>query len=153
MLPLQHIILEMIATGSTLEATADRLCCEVEALLPGVICSVLTVDRGGFLRPLSAPSLPLDYSAALDGIPIGHAADSCVTAAYLKKPVAVADVARDPKWTAFRHLVLPLGLAACWSSPISDASGMVLGTFAIYYRERRGAVEGEIRRVSCWERV
>jgi diguanylate cyclase (GGDEF)-like protein len=133
----------MIATGSSLEATADRLCSEVEALLPGVICSVLTVDRGGFLRPLSAPSLPSDYSAALDGIPIGPAAGSCGTAAYLKKPVAVADVASDPKWAAFRHLVLPLGLAACWSSPISDASGMVLGTFAIYYRERRGPSPAE----------
>jgi diguanylate cyclase (GGDEF)-like protein len=133
----------MIATGSTLEATADRLCSEVEALLPGVICSVLTVDRGGLLHPLSAPSLPADYSAALDGVPIGPETGSCGTAAYLKKPVAVVDVARDPKWAGFKHLVLPLGLAACWSSPISDASGMVLGTFAIYYREPRGPTAAE----------
>lgn len=82
----------------------------------------------------------------LDGVPIGPETGSCGTAAYLKQPVIVADVARDPKWTGFRHHILPLGLLACWSSPISDASGMVLGTFAIYYRERRGptAVEEQI---------
>lgn len=133
----------MIATGCALKATIDRLCEEVETLLPNGICSVLAVDRAGFLRPLSAPSLPLDYSAALDGVPIGPEAGSCGTAAYINGPVVSADIATDPKWAGFKHRALPLGLVACWSSPISDAAGVVLGTFAIYYRERRGPTAEE----------
>lgn len=138
----------MIATGHGLEATTDRLCVEVEALLPNGICSVIAVDRSGLLRPLSAPSLPPEYSAALDGVPIGPEAGSCGTAAYIKGPVVSADIATDPKWAGFSHLALPLGLVACWSSPISDATGAVLGTFAIYYRERRGPTAEEKRIVA-----
>ncbi len=143
MLALQNIILKMVATGESLEATADRLCIEVEARAPGVVCSVLTVDHAGLLHPLSSPSLPNDYSSALDGLAIGPTAGSCGTAAYLREAVAVTDIAQDPLWTKYKHLVLPLGFKACWSSPIRDAQGRVLGTFAFYYTECRGPNDAE----------
>ncbi|MBC9030821.1 EAL domain-containing protein [Sphingomonas sp. JC676] len=143
MLDLQNIILEMIAKGSPLASTTDRLCSQVEALLPDVICSVLTVDRARLLHPLSAPSLPADYSAALDGIAIGPDVGSCGTSAYLRTPVAVTDIANDAKWAEFKHHASQLGLKACWSSPIFGANGTVLGTFAFYYRERRGPTDVE----------
>lgn len=142
-LRLQNRVLEMVATGHLLEETIDRLCREVEAMSPGVVCSVLLVDRAGLLHPLSAPSLPASYSAALDGVAIGPEAGSCGTAAYLRMPVAVTDIASDPKWAGFSHLVLPLGFQACWSTPICDAIGDVLGTFAFYYPERRGPTDRE----------
>ncbi len=143
MLHLQNIILEMVATGKPLKYTMDRLCLAVEALAPGVICSMLRVDMNGVLHPLAAPSLPDSYSSALDGLIIGPQAGSCGAAAYHKRPVAVTDVATDPKWVTFRHRIVPLGLQACWSSPICDAAGQVLGTFAFYYREQRGPTEQE----------
>jgi diguanylate cyclase (GGDEF)-like protein len=143
MLHLQNTILEMVATGRSLSATMDRLCLEVEAMLPGLVCSVLRVDRDGALRPLSAPSLPEDYSTALDGLVIGPDVGSCGAAAYRKMPVAVVDIATDPKWSTFKHMALPLNLHACWSSPICDGGGRVLGTFAFYYREARGPTPQE----------
>ena len=121
----------------------DRLCLQVEAMLPNVVCSVLRVDCGGTLHPLSAPSLPQDYSAALDGLRVGPEVGSCGAAAYGRVPVTVADIATDPKWSTFKHLALPLGLRACWSSPICDVEGRVLGTFAFYYREARGPTPQE----------
>ena len=142
-LRLQNLILEMVAKGETIESTADRLCREVEGLQPDVICSVLSVDRSGLLHPLAAPSLPQTYSAALDGISIGPNVGSCGSAAYLRTPVAVIDIERDPRWENFKGLALPLGLKACWSSPICNAKGDVLGTFAFYYREQRGPTEFE----------
>jgi diguanylate cyclase (GGDEF)-like protein len=142
-LRLQNLILEMVAKGETIESTADRLCREVEGLQPDVICSVLSVDRSGLLHPLAAPSLPQAYSAALDGISIGPNVGSCGSAAYLRTPVAVIDIERDPRWENFKGLALPLGLKACWSSPICNAKGDVLGTFAFYYREQRGPTEFE----------
>lgn len=143
MLELQNIILEMVARGDDLKLTTDRLCGEVEALLPDIACSVLNVDRSGLVHPLSGPSLPEAYCAALDGFAIGPNAGSCGTAAYLRVPVTVTDIETDPRWADFKHLALPLGFRACWSSPICDSEGDVLGTFAFYYRENRGPTNAE----------
>jgi PAS domain S-box-containing protein len=38
----------------------------------------------------------------------------------------------------------PHGLEPCWSTPIRDSSGDVLGVFAVYTRERRGLDGGEL---------
>jgi diguanylate cyclase (GGDEF)-like protein len=141
-LQLQNIILEKIAKGDTLASTITRLCLEVEKLAPDVICSVLMVD-GCVLRPLAGPSLPADYSAALDGLEVGPVVGSCGTAAFLRSEVVVTDIARDPKWAEFKHLALPRGVRACWSSPILNAEGESVGTFAFYYRTCRGPTKFE----------
>lgn len=138
MLRLQNIILEMVAKGETLQATADRLCVEIERRFPSIVCSILRVDRGGFIHPLAAPSLPMEYSAALDGLAIGPRVGSCGTAAYLRASVAVTDIESDLRWSDYKAVPLSLGLRACWSSPICDGRGQVIGTFALYYREKRG---------------
>ena len=58
------------------------------------------------------------------------------------------DIDTDPRWAEYRHLTKPTGLRACWSSPIPNPQGASIGTFAFYYRERRGptALEQEIVR-------
>lgn len=148
MLKLQNAILEMVARGEALGAVADRLCREIEALAPGAVCSVLEVDQAGLLHPLAGPSLPDHYSSALEGTMIGPLVGSCGSAAYLSVPVTVTDIATDPRWADFADLALPLGLRACWSSPIMNGKGVVIGTFAFYYRECRGPTPLEQQLVS-----
>jgi len=138
---LQNQVLESVATGQPLASAMDLLCREAERLAPDVICTVLAVDASGHVRSLSSPSLPDHYAQAIDGIPIGPAAGSCGTAAYRGEPVEVRDIAVDPLWAAYRSLALPLGLLACWSSPIKARDGRVIGTFAFYYRTTRGPSE------------
>ncbi len=135
---LQNVVLEMVARGAPLARTAERICTEAEILAPGCICSVLTVDCEGAIHPLAGPSLPQAYSDALDGLKIGPQVGSCGTAAFLKAPVTVTDIRTDPLWENYRDLVLPLGLVACWSTPIFGNTGRVVGTFAFYYRLPRG---------------
>jgi diguanylate cyclase (GGDEF)-like protein len=136
---LQRDVLESLACAEPLEVVMDQLCRYAERLIPEVVCSVLSVDRAGRLHPLAAPSLPQHYSAALDNLPIGPDMGSCGTAAYLGEPIEVTDISTDPRWADYKHMVLPLGLCACWSSPIRAADGRVIGTFAFYYRTCRGA--------------
>lgn len=143
LLHLQNAILEMVATGIPLDVTMGRLCREIELELPEVTCSVLRVDRAGLLHPLAAPSLPADYCEALDGLAIGPDVGSCGSAAHHRLPIAATDLATDPRWTGYADAILPLGLRACWSSPICGADGRVLGTFAFYYREHRGPTAEE----------
>ncbi|SSC68476.1 putative bifunctional diguanylate cyclase/phosphodiesterase [Ciceribacter selenitireducens] len=139
---LQNKILEMIATGQSLGETVDLLCRTVEQTTPDIVCSVLALDAQKRLRHLSGPSLPKAYAAALDGTAIGPGVGSCGTAAFTESPVTVTDIATHPFWADFKHYALPLGLAACWSTPIIG-SGKVLGTFAFYFRTPRGPSEFE----------
>lgn len=138
MTELQNTILEMIAKGETLADTALRLCLEVERLVPDVVCSVVTVDELGRLHTLAAPSLPQSFCAAIEGLGIGPEVGTCGTAAHRGQEITTADIANDPRWADFKHLVLPLGIKACWSHPIFDARRRAVATFAFYYREKRG---------------
>lgn len=142
---LQNATLEAIARGEALAAIMTALCERVEVLAPGVVCSVVAIDDEFRLRPLAAPSLPRAYGEAVNGTPIGPRVGSCGTAIYRKSPVEVTDIAGDPHWEGYRELVLPLGLRACWSSPIAARDGRIVGSFAFYYREPRGATAFERR--------
>ena len=142
LLPLQNIILEKIATGQSLAETVDYLCREVETMSDDVVCSVLLLDDERRLRHLAGPSLPLEYTSAIDGIAIGHGVGSCGTAAFHGEPVLVEDIDTHEYWQPYKQLALPIGLKACWSTPIIG-SGKVLGTFAFYYRNVRGPSDQE----------
>lgn len=147
-LSLQKQILEMIARGIPLRETTRRICEEAERLAPNSLCSILLIDHDGRLRGLAAPSLPSSFCKAIEGVEIGPNVGSCGAAAYRRAPVTVTDIATDPLWNDYRHLALPLGLAACWSCPILGGDGEVLGTFAFYFPTRRGPNEDEERVVA-----
>lgn len=132
----QRRVLEKIAIGAPLAETLDVLCRDAEERASRHAYSVLLVDEDGKrLRHGAAPSLPDHYNAAVDGIAIGEGVGSCGTAAHRKAPVLVHDIAEDPLWKDFRALALPLGLRACWSTPILSTEGALLGTWAVYSRE------------------
>ncbi|HLF00525.1 MAG TPA: GAF domain-containing protein, partial [Anaerolineales bacterium] len=131
-------VLELIATGAPLQTVLTALIETMQARSAGMLCSVFRVDASGkHLRPVLAPSLPIEFVDALDGLPIGPDEGSCGTAAYRKELVAVSDIEHDPLWIKYRDLALRHGLRACWSKPILATDGRVLGTFSMYYREPR----------------
>ncbi len=126
-------VLDAVADGHSLNDVAQMLCQRVEEIVPGFVATVLRVDSGRRLRPLAAPSLPQAFCDGLDGAPIGDAVGSCGTAAFRGEPVLVLDVRTDPLWADYQDLPLPDSLRACWSSPIRDSGGDVVGTFAFYF--------------------
>ena len=135
---LQRDVLEAIAQDKPVREVMELICRRVEIMAPDVTCSILAVDESECLRPLAAPSLPDHFNAAVDGVAIGPKHGSCGTAAWRNEPVIVEDIETDPLWTDFKGLALPLGLLACWSSPITLRNGRVSGTFAFYYKQKRG---------------
>ncbi|MCK1515280.1 EAL domain-containing protein [Bradyrhizobium sp. 190] len=134
---LQQLIMGALADELPLTEIADRLCRRVEAIAPDVVASVLHVDSDGLVHPLGGPSLPDDYSRALDGVAIGPDVGSCGSAAYYGKPVLAEDLDTDPRWQPYKTRPLEVGMKACWSTPIKAKDGRVIGTFAFYFRERR----------------
>jgi signal transduction histidine kinase len=129
----QTAVMEEIASGASLSAVLDSVVCALEDLMPGSRCSILLLDEAGTLRHGSAPTLPADYSAAIDGLIPGPVAGSCGTAVHLGEPVIAVDVTTDPRWKQFRELAARHSLRACWSSPIR-CRFQVVGTFAVYHQ-------------------
>src|SRR6185312_6081056 len=141
----QKQVLEMIARGAPLNETLDTLVRVIDAQSE-MLGSILLLDADGLhLRHGAAPSLPPAYTAAIDGVQIGLSVGSCGTAAFTRRAVYVEDIASDPLGRDFKDLALPHGLRACWSTPILDSSGRVLGTFALYYRRPMLPTEKHLR--------
>jgi len=128
---------------------ADELLIGIESIFPEMYCSILEVDKEQeHIHTMSAPRLPREYSAAINGARLGPYAGSCGTAAYHREQVIVSDIANSPLWDDYKHLILPHGFKACWSTPvISSRSARVLATFAIYYNTIREPVKEELRMI------
>ena len=142
-------VLELAIEDRPLELTLEALVHIVEQnSTSGVIASILLLDADGrHLRHGAAPSLPDAYNGAIDGIEIGPDVGSCGTAAFTGQAVFVTDISTDPKWKDFKDLAKEHGLGACWSIPIVSGAGKVLGTFAMYHREPREPVSGDLELV------
>jgi signal transduction histidine kinase/ActR/RegA family two-component response regulator len=131
----QAAILRRVSADAELAEVLERIVDLCEEQFPGKIFSVLLLDEDGRrLRPGASGRLPAAWVAAVDGVEIGREVGSCGSAAARAERVIVSDIASDPKWADFRDLALSHGLRACWSEPIRDARGEVLGTFATYSR-------------------
>lgn len=82
----------------------------------------------------AAPSIPASYCRAGDSFAIGLSHGSCAAAAYLGRPVYSVDIETDPIWADFRDVALQHGFRSCWSTPIRNSNGAIIGTFAILHR-------------------
>jgi PAS domain S-box-containing protein len=128
--------LELLAAEAPLQVILTSIVDMIEDLQPNTIASVLLVDETGTrLKHGAAPRLPEAYNRAIDGSPLSECGGSCGTAAFLGRPVYVADITTDPLWKDYRELAAMLDRRACWSTPILGNDGRVLGTFAFYLTE------------------
>jgi PAS domain S-box-containing protein len=132
-------LLEMVALGNKLPIVLDALCTFVNEASSGCHCSVLLVEPGrATVRHAAAPTLPPDFSRAIDGrstsVPYWG---PCAMAIDQKTRVIVSDIGQDARWDNFEwcRLALGVGLRSCWTTPILSQAGHPLGTFAIYQHE------------------
>lgn len=138
LLDAQKQSLEMVVSGAPLTDVLTYLTRVVEEQAGGeATASILVLDEQGRLRNGASPSLPEDYSRAIDGLIPDPNVGTCSAAAALGTVIITPDISADPKWRTLRHLPLDLGFKAAWSMPILARDGTVLGTFGTYFRECR----------------
>jgi PAS domain S-box-containing protein len=138
-------LLALLGSAAPLNELLDGLARDVETWSKGVHCTFLVVDSTRrVLQPGAAPSLPPSYIDAIGQVAIAVGQGSCGTAAALREMVFVEDVERSDLWASHAHIALSYGLRACWSAPIVDDAGTLLGTLALYFRERRAPTKAEI---------
>ena len=150
----QSHILEMIAASAPLRDVLARITLLIESQTTGIFGSVLLLDEDGeHLRHGAAPSLPVAYSDAIDGIRVGPDVGSCGTAVHRREAVFVADIQTDPLWADFKDLAAEHGFRSCWSTPIRSYQGSVLGTFAMYSGSVREPTASEIHLIESATRI
>lgn len=143
-------LLEMIASGVPLSTTLDRLMLLIESQAPPVLCTIMLVAEDGVtMQAVSAPSMPADYMASIDGLASGPGVGSCGTAIFRKQNVVVSDIMTDPLWAPYKEIPARFGLRACWATPIMASPNTVLGSFAMYYREPRSPTEADQRLIAA----
>jgi diguanylate cyclase (GGDEF)-like protein/PAS domain S-box-containing protein len=125
-------ILEMIALGRTASEIYNAIALMYEERHPGMRCSLLELD-GDTLLHGGAPSLPKEYCEAVHGLKIGPDVGSCGTSTFTGKRCLVENIETDPKWAKIKQAALSHGVRCCWSEPIINSSGEVLGAFGMYY--------------------
>ena len=125
-------ILKSIAAGESASKIYDDIARLYESRHPGLRCSMLTL-HGNKLHHGRAPSLPEAYCQAVHGLENGPNIGSCGTSTYTGQRVIVEDIETDPKWSKLKGIALQHGMRCCWSEPIKNSSGKVLGAFGMYY--------------------
>ena len=146
--------LKMILTDAPLNDVLHSVALLIDAHSEGMLCTIYLLDEDGLrLRFAAGPKLPDAYRVATDGVHIGPEVGSCGAAAYLRKPVFVADVMTHPHFAGFRDLLVQAGLRAVWSSPIISHDGKVLGTFGMYNRAVRLPSPAEMQLIDYAGRI
>jgi diguanylate cyclase (GGDEF)-like protein/PAS domain S-box-containing protein len=131
-------VLDYMAHGVSLEQILDAINDVIPTAIPGGIGSVVLLEADGTtMRTAAAKHLPPEYNALVTGMQSGPTVGSCGAAIYSGQQVIVSDLSSHPNWMPFAELFAPFGLGACWSTPIRDRQDKVLGSFAIYFKNRR----------------
>lgn len=106
----------------------------LDELLPQITCTIMQV-RNNHIYNWAAPHFPTELAEAFDGLAVGPNAGSCGSAAFFKENIVVADIAHSKYWDNYKDAPIQAGFHACWSYPVIDSAGKVMGTFALYKKE------------------
>ncbi|WP_126446581.1 EAL domain-containing protein [Sulfuricystis multivorans] len=137
-----------------LKEILDGIARRLEALDAELRVSILVVDpRDGRLYTQAGPSLPDFYNAAVDGLEIGEGRGSCGSAAALGQNVIVADIDTHPYWAPYRDIAHRADIRACWSVPLFEEGGQVLGTVGCYYATPRAPSDKDLALIEEFARL
>jgi PAS domain S-box-containing protein len=130
---------EMFTSGTPLPEVLETFVRSVEGQLrlQGWIAIHLLDKSETHFAQTIAPSLPSEYTSAVDGMEVSSRTGPCCEAVLARQRVVVADLAGGKEYPEFAAFAVPLRIRSGWSTPILGSTGKVLGTVAEYYPEER----------------
>ena len=130
---LRDHVLERLALGAGLESVLHSIVFATEEVIPQMCCGVLLLNPGSNrLRRGVTPHFPELLVNALDGMDLGWAASHCGLATRPGEQASISEMSTLPA-SVFSVLAAQEGLHACWSMPLTDAGGQMVGVFVAYY--------------------
>jgi PAS domain S-box-containing protein len=135
----QKKALEMVAQGTSLCEVLDSLILAVEKqAMVELRASIQILDEEGKrFRTCCAPSFPESYRQAVAGCRVDRHDVPCTLALFLKQPVIIPDLNREPKWADVAKMLEPYSIRSIWTAPIISAEQKPLGTFCFYSCKER----------------
>ena len=135
---LQQVILNSIAQDKKESDILDQVCQLSESMLDNSVGSVmLKSPNDGKISIISGPSIPREAQAKFVKIKPGVGNGSCAMAVHNKDATYVYNTFNDPIWENVRDLAADLNICSCWSVPVYNRTGKVIGTFALSSFEHR----------------
>ncbi|MBP0049582.1 diguanylate cyclase [Marinobacterium sp. AK62] len=132
-LRLERKVLELIATGDSMDDVLTEICTTIETLLPSVHSAILLLDEDGkSLSVRCAPSLPPAFMKREKGLRVGPGGTTCTQSIQHRALTITPDIGSDELWRPFAEEAKRMNIAACWAQPIVAAYDEVLGVLACY---------------------
>src|SRR6202166_4846798 len=113
--------LEMIINGAQVSDILNQLCAAIDCQVAPSKTVILLIDPDGKkLWPRAGPEISPDWMRAISPLPVAPEIGLCGTAACLKTPVIVEDVATEPHWRyeEDRQMAIRCGIREVWAQPI-----------------------------------
>lgn len=128
--------LETITQNQPLEASLQQLVSILGNQLPGAMCSIVLLKPGNFCH-VGASTFSKDILVGLEG----HKANDLAHALGLRSDDRDVAVVEDfPSTSPDEQLsewARALNLKSCWSAPVLDVGGMLLGLIVLFFRDMR----------------
>jgi PAS domain S-box-containing protein len=141
---LERMVFEMsakleVSLQQTVQALLDGVC----EIYPDAFSSVLLLKDDDTVEPLASSRLPEDFCLAISGSKLSQCEGSCGAAMHQQETVIVNDIQKDPLWKNHKDLAVQYGLNSCWSFPIVQSSGKMMGCFSVYHKKIKSPSTGE----------
>ena len=140
---LQSTIVSMLSKDALVQEVLDEICLGAQNLLPNSVATVMVRNEVDDLFLKASPSLSDDVASKFAMITPAPGTGSCANVMLSNEPVYVSNTYVDPRWSDLLEIARDLELCACWSHPVRNKSGAVVGTFALSSFEVRSPTTGD----------
>ncbi|AOU98304.1 hypothetical protein BI364_10335 [Acidihalobacter yilgarnensis] len=137
LLTLQSCILEATLAHEPPQQLLDQICRLTQKCLSRSVASIMVLGKDGRLHIAAAPDVPMGARADLEGLLPGTQAGSCGHAVSSGQAQFITNALTDDRWLNLLPLTNHYGVLACWSHPIVDRNGSIVGSFALSSFEPR----------------
>jgi PAS domain S-box-containing protein len=135
-LEIQNKILNFLASDASFTNAIEYIISTIEAVYPDLILVYCEIENN-CLKPISSDRMDLKFLQALDGFPVQKNIGTCGAAISQKKRVIDVDIHTSSYWRTLGDVIKDLNIRSCWSQPVYNKTKDVVGTSAIYFREKR----------------
>ncbi len=130
LIELQSTLLGATVSSDHFATLLEQLCLFAEKLTPDAVASIMLLDDNKRqLFTHTAPSIPAEAMAAVDGLKVGDS--SCGNAVFHNEDMYVCNTMTDVRWENTRDFAKSYNINACWSSPIRNSNKQAIGSFAL----------------------
>lgn len=145
---LRSNVLELLVMDAPLPKLLQTLTDGLHAMQSEWSCALMLVQDAGpeqRLRMAASAGLKSAWIHYLEEMPISTNTCSCALAAATGRRVVVADIAGSDASVTYRDQARQAGVGSCWSQPMKDAHGRVVGVFSVYQLAARGPDDADLQ--------